>query len=161
MTPTIFKQTPRKDKEEEAETAKPAAERTDSGPAPAARAESAPTPRGQTSGAVSVLASGTTVTGDISLQGELQLEGRVEGSLRTKGRVVVGSNGVVEGEVEADEIVVAGRVKGSLKARKALRLKRACEVAADVEGPALEIEEGASLDGSVKMTGKVQGSGSS
>ena len=103
------------------------------------------------SGTVSVLGGGMTVTGDVTGEGELRIEGRVEGSVSTSGRVLVDASGQVEGGIEAEEVVASGKVSGNIKASGAVRLKKGCRVEADVEAPKIELEEGGTVNGRLTM----------
>lgn len=151
MTPTIFKQK----QDEDGPGSQAGTTPSDRSPEPARSRPEAPRrePEKPRANSLSVLAPGTTIQGNVTLEGELQLEGTIEGSLDTKGRVVIGARGLVDGDVQADEVVVAGKVKGSVTARNAVRFKKECHVTADVRSPAIEVEEGAVIDGRVDMSG--------
>jgi cytoskeletal protein CcmA (bactofilin family) len=103
------------------------------------------------SGTISVLGGGMTVTGDVTGEGELRIEGRVEGSVSTSGRVLVDASGQVEGGIEAEEVIASGKVSGNIKASGAVRLKKGCRVEADVEAPKIELEEGGTVNGRLTM----------
>lgn len=116
------------------------------------------TPNGKPTSAqsrtVSVLGGGMTVTGDVQGDGELRIEGRVEGSVKTNGRVIVESSGEVEGGIEAGEVVASGKVSGKITAKGAVRLKNGCRVEADVHAPTVELEEGGFVNGRLEMKSK-------
>lgn len=107
--------------------------------------------RDSSDSSLSVLGPGLEIVGDVKARGTVQLEGRVEGTLQVDGQLTVSSRGSVEGEVTADEIVVGGRVEGTLLARKVARLREGCRVRADVRSPRLELAEGGLLQGRVEM----------
>ena len=106
---------------------------------------------GSQSRTVSVLGGGMTVAGDVTGQGELRIEGRVEGSVSTKGRVIVDASGEVEGGIEAEEVIASGKVSGNIKAKGAARLKKGCHVEADIEASVIELEEGGVVNGRLQM----------
>lgn len=101
----------------------------------------------------SIIGSDSELTGDLEGSGQLRVEGRVEGTVRMDGEVQVAAGGSVEGRIEADEVVAAGRVSGTIAARGAVRLEDGCDVDADVHCPVLQLEEGGRLNGRVDMTG--------
>lgn len=105
------------------------------------------------SGAISVIASGLRVVGDLAGSGGIRIEGQVEGSVTADGSVQVGPEGVVDGRVEAEEVIVAGRVSGSIAAGRVARLRAGCRVEAEVKAPAIELEEGGVVNGRLEMTG--------
>lgn len=101
----------------------------------------------------SIIGRDSELTGDLEGSGQLRVEGHVEGTVRMDGEVQVAAGGSVEGRIEADEVVAAGRVSGTIAARGAVRLEDGCDVDADVHCPVLELEEGGRLNGRVDMTG--------
>jgi cytoskeletal protein CcmA (bactofilin family) len=103
---------------------------------------------------VSVLGSGMTVTGDVTGEGELRIEGRVEGSVTTTGRVVVNAEGDVAGGIEAQEVVASGKISGTISAKGAVRLRKGCDVEADIEAATIEVEDGGVVNGKLTMKRK-------
>ncbi|MFW6193717.1 MAG: bactofilin family protein, partial [Gemmatimonadota bacterium] len=101
----------------------------------------------------SIIGRGSELTGDLEGSGQLRVEGRVDGTIRMDGEVQVAAEGAVEGRIEADEVVAAGRVTGTIAARTAVRLEDGCQVDADVHCPVLELQEGGRLNGRVDMSG--------
>jgi cytoskeletal protein CcmA (bactofilin family) len=63
-------------------------------------------------GGTTVVAEGTRIHGELSLEGKLHIDGRVEGSIHCRGDVSIGPKGRFEGGVEAETLVVAGEVEG-------------------------------------------------
>ena len=100
---------------------------------------------------VSVLGGGMTVNGDVTGDGELRIEGHVQGSVTTTGRVIVEASGEVEGGIEAGEVVASGKVSGKITAKGAVRLKSGCRVEANVHAPTIELEEGGFVNGRLEM----------
>ena len=102
---------------------------------------------------VSVLGSGLTIEGTVSSQGDVRIEGTIKGDVTAEGEVNITSTGVVDGEVTAARLVVAGKVNGSLAATDSARLSSGCKVKADVSSPRLQLDDGATLNGRVDMGG--------
>jgi cytoskeletal protein CcmA (bactofilin family) len=100
---------------------------------------------------VSVLGSGMKVTGDVSGEGELRIEGSVEGSVSSDGRVIVDASGEVLGDIEAAEVIASGKVSGKITASGAVRLESGCQILADVQAATISLEEGGIVDGRLKM----------
>jgi cytoskeletal protein CcmA (bactofilin family) len=125
--------------------------------------EGAPRPNGRNgdpgnvrSHTISVLGSGITVTGDVSGEGELRIQGSVEGSVATDGRVIVEPGGEVLGDIDAQEVVASGKVSGRITASGAVRLESGCRIEADVQASTISLEEGGIVNGRLTMgsTGK-------
>lgn len=108
-------------------------------PAPApARPRSAP----------SVLSSDLIVTGNIRTQGDVQVEGEVEGDIRAH-HLTVGESSTIRGEIVAEEVIVNGRVIGRVRGLK-VRLSATARVEGDIIHKTIAIEAGAHFEGSVQ-----------
>ncbi len=93
-----------------------------------------------------VVASDTTVHGELVGSGEIRIEGQVEGTIRC-GVLVIGKSGRVEGRVEAGAVRIAGRFRGEVKAGT-VAMAATAEVRGDVEvRDTLSIEPGAVFEG--------------
>lgn len=97
-----------------------------------------------------VIAQGITFTGVVRGEGNVQIEGRLEGEIDLQGGVTVANGGSVQGPITADAVRVAGEVEGSITAREHLCLERTGSIHGDVATASLMIENGR-LDGSSKM----------
>jgi cytoskeletal protein CcmA (bactofilin family) len=104
-----------------------------------------------------VLASGTTVTGKIVAETDFRIDGRLEGEINCKGKIVIGSKGSIKGNVETVNAEVFGGVEGTVHVRERLVLKASADVTGDIYIQTLEIEPGAKLNGSCSMSGKDNG----
>ncbi|HET6468294.1 MAG TPA: polymer-forming cytoskeletal protein [Geminicoccaceae bacterium] len=93
----------------------------------------------------SIIAAGLHVKGDIRTEGELHVDGRVDGDVECLS-LTVGEAGHVVGHVRAEEITVYGIVNGTMEGRR-VRLTRNCKVIADISHDVLSIDEGASFEG--------------
>lgn len=100
---------------------------------------------------VSIIGPGMVVDGDCSSDGTIRVEGRVEGNVRAKKAVVVSEDGVVVGDIETQDAVVAGRVRGSILAKSRLELKASCRVEGDIGSRRVKLEEGGQVDGRISM----------
>ena len=105
-----------------------------------------PEPRSNT-----VIAKDLVVTGKLSGEGVVQIEGVVEGEINLKGYVIVTSTGRVQGPVEADVIRIAGQVEGNLVSHDHVQLERTGTVNGDVTTVSFVIENGGRLNGRSTM----------
>jgi cytoskeletal protein CcmA (bactofilin family) len=92
-----------------------------------------------------VVGANLRVTGDLTSDGELQLDGSVQGNVRGK-MVTVGQSGSVVGEIHADTVRVLGKVQGPITG-KVVELARSGHVTGEVRHETLTIEAGAYIDG--------------
>ncbi len=102
-----------------------------------------------------LIASGTIIKGEINSAVDIRIDGSVEGTIFSKGKVVVGEKGVVNGEIKASNIDVMGDVKGNIISVNTLSLKASGVINGDISTQTLIIEQGAKFNGNCKM-GKEQ-----
>ncbi len=100
------------------------------------------------------IVEGSSVEGDLICESNLRIDGKVKGSVRTSSRLVIGENGVVEGEVTCKEGEIEGKVHGSINASELIGLKANARIEGDIETKKLAIEEGAIFTGNCTMGGK-------
>lgn len=98
--------------------------------------------------APSVLSSDLTVVGNIRTEGDIQIEGTVEGDIRAH-QLVIGESATIRGEIVGDEVVVNGRVVGRVRGLK-VRLTATARVEGDIIHKTIAIESGAHFEGSVQ-----------
>jgi cytoskeletal protein CcmA (bactofilin family) len=100
--------------------------------------------------ACSLIAENVSMVGDLSSEGEVQLDGAVRGDLKV-GHLSIGETGQVEGAVEAETVEIRGRVSGTIAAR-AVRLYASAKVDGDITHTQIAIDAGAHFSGrSVKF----------
>jgi excisionase family DNA binding protein len=107
-----------------------------------------------------------TLEVDASMQGtlvfrdpvNLRINGKFEGSLDTKGRLIIGQGAQVKADIVGEEITIAGKVTGNVVAKKRLELVAPCILRGNIQTPSLKVQEGALLEGRCCMS---IGSGSS
>jgi cytoskeletal protein CcmA (bactofilin family) len=100
----------------------------------------------------SLIGTGSTLDGDLTFAGGLRIDGTVHGSVRCvggegAGMLVISESGVVEGEVRAAHLVVAGRITGPVYTTEMVELQPKARVTGDVHYRALEIHHGAVVEG--------------
>ena len=105
----------------------------------------------ENSGVVNHIGAGTTITGEIISSGDIRVDGSLKGSINTKGKVVVGSTGIVEGEVVCQHADISGELKASISVSELLSLKSTAKLNGDILTNKLAIEPGATFTGSCSM----------
>ncbi|PID29780.1 MAG: polymer-forming cytoskeletal family protein [Candidatus Cloacimonadota bacterium] len=61
-----------------------------------------------------IIASGTGICGNIEIECNLHIDGKIEGDINSKGSVIIGREGVVIGDIRANQVIVSGTVKGNI-----------------------------------------------
>jgi cytoskeletal protein CcmA (bactofilin family) len=98
-----------------------------------------------------IIASSVKVEGDFSSQGNVLIEGVVEGSLRTERDLRVGERAVITADVSAANATVAGEVRGNIVCAERLELEATARVMGDVRTKVLVVTSGATLNGRIAM----------
>ena len=103
------------------------------------------------SSSINMIGAGTVITGDIKSKGDIRVDGSLNGSIETEGKVVVGQGGVVEGDVVCKDADIAGVLKAKISVSQLLSLKSSAKLNGDIITNKLSIEPGASFTGSCSM----------
>jgi len=91
------------------------------------------------------------VVGDCDADGAIRVEGTVQGNIRAGKAVVVGKDGVVDGDIFTQDAVIAGKVKGTLRVESRLEIQSTSRIDGEVIASKMQLEEGAMLNGTVQM----------
>ncbi len=102
-------------------------------------------------GALSIIAAGMTVSGDIDSNGVVKVEGRVDGSIRSARQVLVGRQGSVHGDIETREAVIGGAVEGTITASERVEIQATASVQGDIVARTIVVAEGGKINGAVRM----------
>ncbi len=102
------------------------------------------------------IVEGTRFNGEINCDSNIRIDGTFIGDMETKGRLVIGPQGSVEGTVKCQNCEVEGRMKGRLAVEELLSLKQSSSVEGEVYYGQLSIEPGSKLSGTLHLGGKVK-----
>lgn len=91
------------------------------------------------------------VVGDVETTGILKVEGTVHGSIRGARQVLLGRTGVIQGDVQAEEIVLGGRIVGTVTASERVEIQSNSVIEGDVHTRSIVVFEGGILNGNVRM----------
>lgn len=105
---------------------------------------------------INVLTKNTSINGDINSEGDFRIDGSLEGSLVTKGRVIIGSGGSVKGKVEAKNAEIEGSFSGDLLVHETLSIKSSASITGDVVIGKLSVELGANFNATCAMKGAIK-----
>lgn len=100
------------------------------------------------SAAPSIISADLVVQGTLTSTGDIQIDGRVEGDVRSAG-LVIGDKAFIQGEILADDVTVRGRVQGGIRARKVL-LCTTSHVEGNILHEAFAVEAGAFFEGNCR-----------
>jgi len=102
------------------------------------------------------IAQGTTFNGDLVSEGDFRVEGLINGSLHTSGKIVIGKTGSVEGVMSCKNADLEGNFKGNLIVSGTLSLRASAHIEGDVQIEQLSVEPGATFNASCVMKGSVK-----
>ena len=100
----------------------------------------------------SYVGSNTTLEGKFECDDDFLIEGSVEGSLCSKGTIVIGREAVVRGDVSAKEVAISGIVVGTIICTKRIDIFEAAKIVGTIQTPVLKMEMGAKVNGRIIMS---------
>jgi cytoskeletal protein CcmA (bactofilin family) len=100
---------------------------------------------------ITLLAKGVVLKGEIHVEGTVRIDGRLDGDIQTKGHVIIGEDGLVQGTITAGTVISSGRIKAKVMADERVQLMKTATLIGEVLTPVLIIEEGAKLQGVMDM----------
>lgn len=103
------------------------------------------------SNARNIIGKGTTLQGDLETFGNIRLEGKMIGNLKTKSKLIVGHSSEIEGNVVAQNADVEGQINGNIEVSEVLTLKGSAVINGDISTNKLVVETGAVFNGGCKM----------
>ena len=105
---------------------------------------------GQKAGPPSIVSVNLNVKGDLKSEGEIQIDGTVDGNV-TALSITIGENGSVNGEIISGKILIRGKVKGEIHSQE-VQLSKSAHVIGDIHHDSLGIESGAYVEGLCKRS---------
>ncbi|MBI1307662.1 MAG: cell shape determination protein CcmA [Bacteroidetes bacterium] len=111
--------------------------------------EAAPLP----GNSINVIGADTIIEGNIISKGDVRIDGQLIGSIKTSAKVVLGTTGKIEGDLEAKSADISGQIKGNLDVADVLFLKQTSKVVGDVKTGKLVVESGGEFNGKCTMGG--------
>ena len=98
-----------------------------------------------------IIGAGTAITGDIESNGDIRIDGMLKGNLTAKAKVLVGPDGVIEGDVEGQHADILGKVVGKIKVKDLLHLRGKATLHGDIYAGKLQIEPTVTFNGQCHM----------
>ena len=97
------------------------------------------------------LVAGTRIEGTIFTETDIRIDGTVTGTILSKGKVVLGSSGKIEGDIECTNAVIEGKFSGNLVVTELLQVKESAVVEGDVSTGKLMVHSGSTFNVTCKM----------
>ncbi|MFA6534603.1 MAG: polymer-forming cytoskeletal protein [Patescibacteria group bacterium] len=103
--------------------------------------------------AETIIGPSVKVKGEFNGQGDIIVEGVLEGSLKTGTSLRVGDKAKIKANVEAKDSSISGEVIGNIKIKGALEITATAKITGDIETSSISIEKGAQINGRISMGG--------
>lgn len=103
-----------------------------------------------------VIGKGTKITGDFISEGDFRIDGVLEGTLKTNGRVIIGQEGYINGTVDCSNADVEGKFSGDFNVSNMLTAKSTANITGNVNVGQISTEPGASFNATCNMRGAVK-----
>jgi cytoskeletal protein CcmA (bactofilin family) len=103
-----------------------------------------------------LIAKNSPFVGEISSDGDFRVDGILEGTLKTKGKVIIGVDGFIKGTIEATNAEIEGKFSGQLSIANILTIKATANISGDIVVGKLSIEPGATFNASCLMKGALK-----
>ena len=97
------------------------------------------------------LNSDVEIKGNLKFAGELTFDGKLDGEIQTEGTLHLGDSAVISGNINAQTVIVRGKVTGNIVAREKIEIKSKAELFGDIKSSKLVIEEGVTFVGKTEV----------
>lgn len=98
-----------------------------------------------------LIATGMSVRGELTGQGDVRVEGQFEGLVNISGRLTIGAHAEVHAPVHASDIEIEGTIRGDVAAIESAQLRSGARVYGNVQAKRVGIDDGALLQGTLEM----------
>lgn len=105
----------------------------------------------EVSNSSNIIGKGTLLEGSIETYGNIRIEGKVVGNVKTKSKIALGQSSLLDGNIMAQNAEIAGEVKGKVETTDVLTLKPTAIIHGDIVTNKLIVESGAVFNGGCKM----------
>ena len=102
-----------------------------------------------------LVSAGTTLKGDISSNSDLRIDGTIIGNINSSAKIIIGSTGIVEGDIIGNNADVVGKVSGNIRVKELLQLRGQSVVTGNLYAGKLQVEPSATFNGQCHMGANV------
>ncbi len=107
-----------------------------------------------------IIGPGAVLNGNLTAPETIRIDGTLNGDCICEGDLILGAEGVIDGNISARSVTLSGKVTGDIKAQEKLELLPTAEVTGDITSKSLIIDENASFDGRCIMSTNYQNASS-
>ncbi|MEZ5405721.1 MAG: polymer-forming cytoskeletal protein [Verrucomicrobiia bacterium] len=100
-----------------------------------------------------IITEDVELKGELAFTGELEFNGRFEGTLDSDGALTIGDRAIIKGNINASSAIVSGKVQGNIVVTGKAHIQSNAIIHGDIQASTIEIEEGASVNGKLTTKG--------
>ncbi|HYK56748.1 MAG TPA: polymer-forming cytoskeletal protein [Flavisolibacter sp.] len=100
-----------------------------------------------------LISEGTLLQGDVKSENDLRVDGTIQGNVISSAKVVIGPNGLIEGNIHGKQADITGKVIGNIAVQEVLQLRGQCNVKGNINAGTLQIDPSAVFNGQCQMGG--------
>jgi cytoskeletal protein CcmA (bactofilin family) len=108
-------------------------------------------PQSQNGGLTAFIDQGSSFEGKLSFKDTVRIDGHFTGEITSENTLIIGETGEIEANIRSKTVIISGAVTGDVVAGTKVVLHKSARMEGNIESPSLMIEEGAALNGEVKM----------
>ena len=123
--------------------------------------EKNPASEKQSPGGATLISAGTVLNGDIISENDLRIDGTIKGNIKCSSKIIIGTTGFVDGNIESGSADITGKVQGNIVVKDFLQLRGESKVTGNLTAAKLQIDPTATFNGQCHMGVAVQASTSS
>jgi cytoskeletal protein CcmA (bactofilin family) len=97
------------------------------------------------------MASDVEIKGNLKFSGEMSFDGKLDGEIQTDGVLNLGDSAIINGNINAQTVVVRGKVNGNINAKEKIEIKTKAELFGDIRAAKLVVEEGVTFVGKTEV----------
>ncbi len=98
-----------------------------------------------------IISQGTSIFGEINLDGSLRIDGQVEGVIFNRGSVYISNSGTIKADVHTEEMIIGGKMIGSVYAKKSVKLLKSANLVGNIYTKTISAEEGSIFKGDCEI----------
>lgn len=102
------------------------------------------------------IVNGTKIVGNVVTEGDIRIDGELDGTLACRGKLVVGPTGQINGEIDCQNANVSGKVEGKLMVSEMLTVQSTGKVTGNISYAKLKVELGAELEGELRIGARLK-----
>lgn len=106
-------------------------------------------------GGTSIIGQAVSLSGDITSTADIRIDGVVKGNVKSSARILIGTDGVVEGDLDSLQADIMGSVKGNIKVKELLSLRENAVINGNIYVGKLQVEPSVILNGNCFMNTNV------